>query len=119
MIANSIVAQLPPREPLLVVAVMLLLAVAITPFIDNVSTAAVLSPIAAGVATRAGVPIEPLLMAVAIGASLDFLTPFGHHNNAVVMGAAGYRFTDFPRLGAPLLAICVVTAILFLWLVWF
>ena len=81
----------------------LLLAVVITPFIDNVSTAIVLSPIAAGIASRTGVPVEPLLMAVAVGASLDFLTPFGHHNNAVVMGAARYRFIDFPRFGAPLL----------------
>ena len=83
----------------------------ITPFIDNVSTAVVLSPIAAGGSARTGIAVEPLLMAVAIGASLDFLTPFGHHNNTVVMGAAGYRFRDFPRLGAPLLAICVCVAI--------
>ena len=56
-------------------------------------------------------------MAVAVGASLDFLTPFGHHNNAVVMGAGGYRFMDFPRFGGPLLAICVIAAILTLaWL---
>jgi di/tricarboxylate transporter len=41
-------------------------------------------------------------MAVAVGASVDFLTPFGHHNNAIVMGAAGYRFVDFPRFGLPL-----------------
>jgi len=33
------------------------------------------------------------------------------------MGAAGYRFLDFPRFGVPLLAVCVATAILTLgWL---
>lgn len=111
VIANTIADYLPTTEPIGVAALVLLMAVAITPFIDNVSTAVVLSPIAAGIATRTGVPVEPLLMAVAVGASLDFLTPFGHHNNAVVMGAAGYRFLDFPRLGAPLLAICLVVAI--------
>lgn len=112
VIANTIAEYLPMTEPLAVATVVLLLAVAITPFIDNVSTAVVLSPIAAGIASRTGVPVEPLLMAVAVGASLDFLTPFGHHNNAVVMGAAGYRFRDFPRLGAPLLLICLIVAIL-------
>ncbi len=112
LIANTIAEYLPVAEPLAVATVVLLLAVAITPFIDNVSTAVVLSPIAAGIASRTGVPVEPLLMAVAVGASLDFLTPFGHHNNAVVMGAAGYRFRDFPRLGAPLLMICLIMAIL-------
>lgn len=117
VIANTIAAYLPVSEPWGVAALVLLIAVAITPFIDNVSTAVVLSPIAVGIASRTGVPVEFLLMAVAIGASLDFLTPFGHHNNTVVMGAAGYRFLDFPRLGAPLLAICIVVAILALaWL---
>jgi di/tricarboxylate transporter len=34
------------------------------------------------------------------------------------MGAAGYRFMDFPRFGAPLLAVCIGAAILTLaWLV--
>lgn len=112
LIANAIASYLPTGEPLVVVLAMLALAVVITPFIDNVSTAIVLSPIAAGLATRTGAPVEPLLIAVAIGASLDFLTPFGHHNNAVVMGAGGYRFLDFSRLGAPLTAFCLAFATL-------
>jgi di/tricarboxylate transporter len=111
VVANQIAEYLPSAQPLIVGATMLLVAVAITPFIDNVSTAAVLSPIAAGLASRTGTPVEPLLMAVAIGASIDFLTPFGHHNNTVVMGAAGYRFVDFPRFGLPLTILCVVVSV--------
>lgn len=110
VIANQMAEILPLGEPLVVVLAILFLAVVITPFVDNVSTAVVLSPIAAGLATRTGTPVEPLLIAVAIGASLDFLTPFGHHNNAVVMGAGRYRFTDFARLGAPLTIICLLVA---------
>lgn len=111
VIADTLADYLPSTHPVAVCALMLLITVAITPFVDNVSTAVVLSPIAGGIAVRTGVPLEPLLMAVAIGASLDFLTPFGHHNNAVVMGAAGYRFSDFARFGAPLLVICLAVAI--------
>lgn len=118
VIANFVVSELPSTEPALIALVVLLFTVLVTPFVDNVSTAAVLSPVAVSISTRAGVPVEPLLVAVAIGASLDFLTPFGHHNNTVVMGAAGYRFMDFPRLGVPLLLICTATAFLFLWLFW-
>jgi di/tricarboxylate transporter len=114
LIANEIATYLPSAQPLVVGTTMLLLAVGVTPFIDNVSTAAVLSPIAAGLASRTGTPVAPLLMAVAIGASLDFLTPFGHHNNAVVMGAAGYRFSDFPRFGVPLTILCVAIAVFIL-----
>jgi di/tricarboxylate transporter len=112
VIADTLADHIPLAGPVAIAAMMLGMAVIITPFIDNVSTAAILSPIAAGVATRTGVPVEPLLMAVAVGASLDFLTPFGHHNNAVVMGAAGYRFRDFPRFGGPLTLICLGVAII-------
>ncbi len=110
MIADGIAEWLPARQPLVIIIVMLMLAVTITPFVDNVSTAIVLSPIAVGLAARTGMPAEPLLIAVAIGASLDFLTPFGHHNNAVVMGAGGYRFSDFARLGSPLTFVSIVVA---------
>lgn len=118
VIANVVVGTLPATDPVSLTFVVLLFTVMITPFVDNVSTAAVLSPVAASLSTQAGVPVEPLLVAVAIGASLDFLTPFGHHNNTVVMGAAGYRFMEFPRLGLPLLLICTATSFLFIWLFW-
>ncbi|HZV57610.1 MAG TPA: SLC13 family permease [Sphingobium sp.] len=117
-IANALVGTLPSTDPALVTLMVLLITVMVTPFVDNVSTAVVLSPVAAGISAQAGVPVEPLLVAVAIGASLDFLTPFGHHNNAVVMGAAGYRFRDFPRLGLPLLLVCTAVAFVFIWLAW-
>ena len=111
VLADGIAGALPANSPIVVLAAVLAMGVALTPFIDNVSTAVVLSPIAAELAVRTATPIEPLLIAVAIGASIDFLTPFGHHNNAIVMGAGNYRFSDFARLGAPLTAICFVTAL--------
>ena len=111
LIANHIAKYLPTAQPLVVATTMLALAVAITPFIDNVSTAAVLSPIAAGIASSPGTPVEPLLTAVTVGAAVDFLTPFGHHNNTGEMGAAGYRFIDFPRFGLPLTLLCFAVAV--------
>ncbi len=117
-IANILVAALPWTDPFGITVLTLIAAAVLTTFVDNVSTAAVLSPVATGISLRAGVPVEPLLIAVAIGTSLDFLTPFGHHNNTVVMGAAGYRFSDFPKLGFPLLLICLAAGALALRLVW-
>src|SRR3546814_1655788 len=98
-------------DPVAIVGCMLLVAVILTPFVNNVSTAVVLSPIALEVARESGLPADPLLIAVAAGASLDFLTPFGRHNNTLVMGIAGYRFVDFPRLGLPLLVITIAVAL--------
>jgi di/tricarboxylate transporter len=47
-------------------------------------------------------------MAVATGAACDFLTPIGHQCNTLVMAPGGYRFSDYPRLGAPLSLLVVV-----------
>jgi di/tricarboxylate transporter len=98
-----------PSEMILV-AGLLLAAVMITPFLNNVTTAVILAPIAVAVAAEAGMPSAPLLVAVAVGASTDFLTPFGHHNNTLVMGLGHYRFLDFPRVGAPLTLIVLLVA---------
>ena len=60
----------------------------------------------------------PLAVAVALGASLCFATPFGYHTNAMVAGAAGYRFRDFLFLGVPMKLLCVAVgtvAIVWIW----
>lgn len=108
-LSHGLLGIVPVSEPVALVGCILLIAVALTPFVNNVSMAVVLSPIAIEVARVSDLPPDPFLIAVALGVSLDFLTPFGHHNNTLVMGIAGYRFLDFPRLGAPLL--CVTFAI--------
>lgn len=50
-------------------------------------------------------------MAVALGCSLGFLTPFGHPVNLMIMGPGGYRFKDFVRVGG-LLTIVLIAVIL-------
>jgi di/tricarboxylate transporter len=96
----------------------LLIAILITPFLNNVTTAVLLAPIAVSVAEQSGLPTAPFLVAVAIGVSTDFLTPFGHHNNTLVMGLGHYRFVDFPRVGAPLTLIVLIVAPPLIALLW-
>jgi di/tricarboxylate transporter len=93
-------------------------AMAVTPFLNNAATVLVMAPIAAGFATGLGYRPEAFLMAVAIGAGCDFLTPIGHQCNTLVMGPGGYRFSDYPRLGAPLSVIVVLVAVPMLLMVW-
>jgi di/tricarboxylate transporter len=117
-LSHALLGAVPSAGPVAIVGGVLLLSVAVTQFVNNVSTAAVLGPIAVEAARASGLPPDPLLIAVALGASLDFLTPFGHHNNTLVMGIAGYRFVDFPRLGAPLLLLALVVGVAGILLVW-
>ncbi|HEX2559213.1 SLC13 family permease [Phenylobacterium sp.] len=77
-------------------------AMAVTPFLNNAATVLVMAPIGAGLARELGLNPDPFLMAVAVGAGSDFLTPVGHQCNTLVMAPGGYRFADYPRLGIPL-----------------
>ena len=93
-------------------------AMAVTPFLNNAATVLVMAPIAASFAAGLGYKPDAFLMAVAIGAGSDFLTPIGHQCNTLVMGPGGYRFSDYPRLGLPLSIIIVAVSIPMLLLVW-
>jgi len=53
-------------------------------------------------AAQTGVNPKAMLIAVVFGASSSFATPIGYQTNAMVMGAGGYLFRDYLRVGAPL-----------------
>jgi di/tricarboxylate transporter len=99
-------------------ALILVAAMAVTPFLNNAATVLVMAPIAAGFASTLGYRPEAFLMAVAIGAGCDFLTPIGHQCNTLVMGPGGYLFSDYPRLGLPLSLIVIIIAVPALLFVW-
>ncbi|CAO3359526.1 SLC13 family permease [Azospirillum melinis] len=106
---------LPPAGAL---AMIMVAAMAVTPFLNNAATVLVMAPIGASLATHLGLRPDAFLMAVAIGAGCDFLTPIGHQCNTLVMGPGGYRFGDYWRLGLPLSIMVVVfgtTAIAIFW----
>ena len=99
-------------------ALILVAAMALTPFLNNAATVLVMAPIAASFAQRLGFAPEAFLMAVAVGAGSDFLTPIGHQCNLLVMGPGGYRFGDYARLGAPLSLLVVLLGVPLILLVW-
>lgn len=70
-----------------------------------------MAPIAAGFAKNLGYNPDAFLMAVAIGAACDFLTPIGHQCNTLVMGPGGHRFGDYWRLGLPLSLIVLIVGV--------
>ncbi|USU04154.1 SLC13 family permease [Sphingomonadaceae bacterium OTU29LAMAA1] len=98
-------ASLPPWGA---VALILVAAMAVTPFLNNAATVLVMAPIAAVFAHDLGYRPEAFLIATAIGAGCDFLTPIGHQCNTLVFGPGGYRFSDYARLGAPLSVLVVL-----------
>ncbi|WP_029009900.1 SLC13 family permease [Azospirillum halopraeferens] len=106
---------LPPVGAL---ALMMVAAMAVTPFLNNAATVLVMAPIGASLAAHLGLRPDAFLMAVAVGAGCDFLTPIGHQCNTLVMGPGGYRFADYSRLGLPLSLLVIVIGTAAIALVW-
>jgi di/tricarboxylate transporter len=112
---GAVAVHLPPFGAL---ALILLTAMAVTPFLNNAATVLVMAPIAASFASALGYRPEAFLMAVAIGAGCDFLSPVGHQCNTLVMGPGGYKFADYPRVGLPLSMLIVIVSVPTLLAVW-
>ena len=105
---SAVAGALPPLGAL---ALVLAAAMAVTPFLNNAATVLMMAPIAASLATRLALNVDAFLMAVAVGAACDFLTPFGHQCNTLVMGPGGYRFGDYWKLGLPLSLLVLVAGV--------
>jgi di/tricarboxylate transporter len=112
---HQLFGTLPPYGTL---ALIMVVAMAVTPFLNNAAAVLVLAPIAATLAAQLGYAPDAFLMAVAVGAACDFLTPIGHQCNTLVMGPGGYRFGDYWKLGLPLSCIVLVVGVPLILFVW-
>ena len=118
LIAGYLSVAADALSPAGALALILVAAMAVTPFLNNAATVLVMAPIAVSLARSLGYHPDPFLMAVAVGAACDFLTPIGHQCNTLVMGPGGYRFGDYARLGAPLSLLVVLIGVPLIMLVW-
>ncbi len=104
--------------PLVVLAVLYLMALLLTEFMSNAAAAVILTPIGMSTANMLGVDATPFLIAVTFAASTSFATPVGYQTNTMVYNAGGYRFTDFIKVGLPLNLIFWVLGVIFIPVFW-
>ena len=117
--ANFITTYLSDVNIAWVLIVILVFTMFISDLINNAATAVIMAPVSMQVANQMGQPIEPFLMAVAVGASCAFLSPIGHQCNTLVMGPGNYRFADYWKLGLPLEILIVCISIPVIMTIWF
>ncbi|HET6467175.1 MAG TPA: SLC13 family permease [Geminicoccaceae bacterium] len=118
LIVEQIMRLVAPLGPLVVLALVYLMASVLTELISNNAAAILLTPIAIGVAGQLGVDPRPFVVAVMFAASASFATPVGYQTNTFVYNAGGYRFGDFLRIGLPLNLLMWGTATLTIPLFW-
>jgi di/tricarboxylate transporter len=80
--------------------------------ISNTATAMIMIPIGVAAASDLKVDLRPVLMSINVAAAAALLTPVATPVNLIAMGAAGYRFGDYWRLGLIVMAVFFVVSVL-------
>jgi len=113
LIADGVTGAVGRFGPTVTLSVTYLVATILTELISNNAVAVLLTPIAFEIASTMGVDARPFAVAIMFGCAASFATPIGHQTNTYVFGAGGYRFSDFPKIGAPLnILLWIVASIL-------
>jgi di/tricarboxylate transporter len=118
LIASGVTGAVGRFGPSVTLSVTYLVATLLTELISNNAVAVLLTPIAFEIAATLGVDARPFAIAVMFGCAASFATPIGHQTNTYVFGAGGYRFTDFPKIGAPLNFILWIVASILIPIFW-
>ncbi len=106
------------NHPYVLLIVIYLLSMLMTELITNNAVAALMFPLAFNLAAEAGYNPRPFIIAIALAASLSFITPIGYQTNLMVMGPGGYRSSDFFKCGVPLSILVAITSIIVIPWVW-
>ena len=117
-LAKGLLGSLAQGHPVVALALVLIVTMTLSDFMNNAATAAVMCPIAISIASQLGAAPDAFLMAVAIGGSCAFLTPIGHQNNTLILGPGGFSFGDYWRLGLPMEVLVVTISLPMLLWVW-
>jgi di/tricarboxylate transporter len=98
--------------PTIVLGGFFLLTSIFTQVLSNTATTVLLAPIALASAVQLGVQPYAFMMGIAIAASMAFASPVASPANTLVMGAGRYRFSDYIKVGLPLIFITLLLAML-------
>jgi di/tricarboxylate transporter len=112
--ADALVASLGTLAPQAVMAALFLATSLFTQVLSNTATTVIIAPIALASARTLGVAPYAFLMTVAVAASMAFASPVASPVNTLVMGAGNYRFSDYIKVGAPLILLTMIAVIVFL-----
>ena len=113
LIADKIVGLLGANpNPIVLLLVIFIVTCALTNFMSNTATTALMIPIAVSLANNLGADPRAVVIATVIAGSFAYATPIGMPANTMVVGLGGYKFKDYVKSGLPLIlfsfAICMI-----------
>lgn len=89
MVAHAVLSVV-GSNPIVIIRAVMLITIVFSSFMSNTATAALMAPIG---------------LAIALGASSSYVTPFGSTPGMMVYGIGSFRFMDFVKVGLPLAVI--------------
>lgn len=98
-------------SPLIALITVYVITWLLTELVTNNAAAALVFPIAYGLATSIDANPTAFIMAVAFGASASFISPYGYQTNLMVFNVGQYRLIDFIKIGIPVSIAYSLTAV--------
>ena len=115
LIADAIVGALGANpNPMILLLVVFAVGCALTNFMSNTATTALMVPIATSLAQSLGADPRSMIIATVIACSCAYATPIGMPANTMVVGLGGYKFNDYVKAGLPLIAVSFIICIVLL-----
>ncbi len=102
LLSLSVTTIAGPYGPYAVLAGLVLLSSMLSQALDGAPAVVLLTPVALQAAEQMGISPMPVMMGISLAASAAFMTPFSHKANLLVMGAGGYKVSDYLKVGTPL-----------------
>lgn len=96
---------------ILVSTILFLIANVMTQFMSNTAACALLAPIGIEIAVALGANPKPALLVIAIASAAAFATPMATPPNTLVMGPANAQFSDYIKVGLPLIILSYIACI--------
>lgn len=118
LVATGLLAVVGDSSPYLALSALCILTMILGQLISNTATVLIMVPIAVMLATDLQVSVLPFMMALTVAGAASFLTPVATPANTMVMEPGGYRFTDYWKLGLPLLLWFLVVAVFWVPFIW-
>jgi di/tricarboxylate transporter len=110
-VAQSILGIAHGLGPLGALIIIYCLCMMMAEMLHHTAAVAIMFPIAMALAGQVGADPRPFVIAIAIGSTCCFASPFAYQTHLIVYGAGNYRFKDFIRVGLPLNLICAGVAL--------
>ena len=113
LIADKLVGLLgADPNPVILLLVIFIVTCALTNFMSNTATTALMIPIAVSLANNLGADPRAVVIATVIAGSCAYATPIGMPANTMVVGLGGYKFKDYVKSGLLLIlvsfAVCMI-----------